>query len=100
MDKTLPLRIKVIVKGENITVDYSELAPQTPGPMNAGPSAGVSAAKVAIKSALMPSLAPNDGTFRPISVILPPGTIMRSTGPQARNGGTLAGGFRWCVACS
>ena len=76
MDKTLPLRIKVVVQGETITVDYSELAPQTPGPMNAGYSAGVSAAKVAIKSALMPGLAPNDGTFRPISVILPPGTIM------------------------
>jgi N-methylhydantoinase B len=76
MDKTLPLKIKVIVKGHNITVDYSELAPQTPGPMNAGYSAGVSAAKVAIKSALMPTLAPNDGTFRPISVVLPPGTIM------------------------
>ena len=76
MDKTLPLRIKVIVKGDSITVDYSELAPQTPGPMNAGYSAGVSAAKVAIKSALMPGLAPNDGTFRPISVVLPPGTIM------------------------
>jgi N-methylhydantoinase B len=76
MDKTLPLKIKVIVKGDNIVVDYSELAPQTPGPMNAGYSAGVSAAKVAIKSALMPSLAPNDGTFRPISVVLPPGTIM------------------------
>ena len=76
MDKTLPLKIKVIVDGDNIIVDYSELAPQTPGPMNAGCSGGVSAAKVAIKSALMPSVAPNDGTFRPISVILPPGTIM------------------------
>src|SRR5580692_8254102 len=76
MDKTLPLKIKVIVDGDNIIVDYSELAPQTQGPMNAGCSGGVSAAKVAIKSALMPSVAPNDGTFRPISVILPPGTIM------------------------
>jgi N-methylhydantoinase B len=76
MDKTLPLRIKVIVNDDTITVDYSELALQTSGPMNAGYSAGVSAAKVAIKSALMPSLAPNDGTFRPISVVLPPGTIM------------------------
>jgi len=76
MDKTLPLKITVIVDGDSIVVDYSELAPQTPGPMNAGYSGGVSAAKVAIKSALMPSLAPNDGTFRPIKVVLPPGTIM------------------------
>jgi N-methylhydantoinase B len=76
MEKTLPIKIKVIVDGDAITVDYSELAPQTPGPMNAGYSGGVSAAKVAIKSALMPTLAPNDGTFRPIKVVLPPGTIM------------------------
>lgn len=75
-DKTIPIRITVKVKGDSLTVDYSELAPQTPGPMNAGYSAGVSAAKVAIKSAIVPTVPPNDGTFRPISVILPPGTIM------------------------
>jgi N-methylhydantoinase B len=75
-DKTIPVCITVIVKGDTLTVDYSELAPQTAGPMNAGYSAGVSAAKVAIKSAIVPTVPPNDGTFRPVNVILPPGTIM------------------------
>lgn len=75
-DKTIPIKIGVIVKGDALTVDYSELAPQTPGPMNAGHAAGVSAAKVAIKSALVPEVPANEGTFRPIQVILPPGTIM------------------------
>jgi len=75
-DKTIPIRITVKVQGDSLTVDYSELAPQTAGPMNAGYSAGVSAAKVAIKSAIVPTVPPNDGTFRPINVILPPGTIM------------------------
>jgi N-methylhydantoinase B len=75
-DKTIPIKITVIVKDDTLTVDYSELAPQTAGPMNAGYSAGVSAAKVAIKSAIVPTVPPNDGTFRPVNVILPPGTIM------------------------
>jgi N-methylhydantoinase B len=75
-DKTIPIRISVIVAGDSLTVDYSELAPQTPGPMNAGYSAGVSAAKVAIKSAIVPNVPATEGTFRPIKVILPPGTIM------------------------
>lgn len=75
-DKTIPIKIGVIVEGDTLTVDYSELAPQTPGPMNAGHAAGVSAAKVAIKSALVPEVPANEGTFRPIQVILPPGTIM------------------------
>ena len=75
-DKTIPIRIKVIVAGDSLTVDYSELAPQTPGPMNAGYSAGVSAAKVAIKSAIVPDVPATEGTFRPVKVVLPPGTIM------------------------
>jgi len=75
-DKTIPIRISVIVKGETLTVDYSELAPQTPGPMNAGHSAGISAAKVAMKSALVPNVPANEGTFRALKVILPPGTLM------------------------
>jgi N-methylhydantoinase B len=75
-DKTIPIRIKVIVHGDSLTVDYSELAPQTPGPMNAGYSAGLSAAKVAIKSAIVPNVPATEGTFRPIKVVLPPGTIM------------------------
>ncbi len=76
MDKTIPLKIKVIVSGDELTVDFSELAPQTRGPMNAGYGAGVSAAKVAFKSALLPTIAANDGTFRPLKVVLPLGTIM------------------------
>jgi len=75
-DKTIPIRISVIVKGDSMTVDYSELSPQTPGPMNCGYSAGVSAAKVAMKSALAPFIAANEGTFRPLKVILPLGTLM------------------------
>ena len=75
-DNTLPIRISVIVKDDTLTVDYSELAPQTPGPMNAGRSAGISAAKVAMKSALIPLVPANEGTFRPLQVILPQGTLM------------------------
>lgn len=75
-DKTIPIRISVIVKGDTLTIDYSEMAPQTPGPMNCGFSAGISAAKVAMKSALVPDVAANDGTFRALNVILPPGTLL------------------------
>ena len=31
-DKIIPIKISVIVKGDSLTVDYSQLAPQTPGP--------------------------------------------------------------------
>jgi len=75
-DKIIPIKISVIVKGDSLTVDYSQLAPQTPGPMNCGYSAGISAAKVAMKSALVPGVPANEGTFRALNVILPPGTLM------------------------
>jgi N-methylhydantoinase B len=76
LGQTIPIKIKVVVEGDTLTIDYSDLAPQTVGPMNAGRSGGMSAAKVAFKSALVPNIAPNEGTFRPVKIILPPGTIM------------------------
>jgi N-methylhydantoinase B len=81
--KMIPIKIAVIVEGNNITVDYSELSPQTPGPMNAGRSGGISAAKVAIKSALVPDIPANDGTFRAVHITLPDGTLMSATNNAA-----------------
>jgi N-methylhydantoinase B len=83
LDVTIPIKITVIIKDDTITIDYSDLPPQTLGPMNAGRSGGMSAAKVAFKSAIVPNIAPNDGTFRPVNVILPPGTILSATNNAA-----------------
>jgi N-methylhydantoinase B len=47
--------------------------------MNSGRSGGLAAARVAFKSAVVPTLPPNEGVFRALRVTLPPGTIISAT---------------------
>ena len=80
-----PVRIKVTVRieGARLTVDYSEMNPQTPGPLNSGHSGGVSAARVAFKALTSPDLDVNEGCFRSLKVVSPVGTIVNARPPAA-----------------
>jgi N-methylhydantoinase B len=65
-----------------MTVDLSGVSPQVKGFFNSG--AGVACAQVAFKCLTMPSDHPiNDGNFRPLKVILPPGTVVSALHPSA-----------------
>jgi N-methylhydantoinase B len=75
-DKTLPVRAAVTISGDEMEIDFTGTAGQTPGPSNMGRSGGISAAKVAFKSAVFPTLPPNEGAFRPLKVVLPEGTVI------------------------
>ena len=58
-----------------MTVDFSEMNPQTPGPINSGRSGGIAAARVAFKALTSPDLDVNEGCFRALEVMLPEGTM-------------------------
>jgi N-methylhydantoinase B len=75
-----PIRIKttVTIKGSTMTVDYSEMNPQTHSPLNSGKSGGVAAARVAFKAITSPDLDVNEGCFRALDVITPEGTIVNA----------------------
>ena len=79
--KTLPVKVKVIVHGDEMTVDFSGLPDQTRGPLNSGPSGGVAAARVAYKMLVTPHGMVTEGEFRPLKVILPPGKILSAVHP-------------------
>jgi len=80
-DKTLTIKVKVIVKGDEMTIDFSGLPPQARGPINAGQSGGIAAARVAYKMLVAPKGMVTEGEFRPLKVILPPGTILSAQHP-------------------
>ncbi len=87
MDRRLPFNFKVVVKGDEVTIDFSDIVGQVKGPYNAGRiGGGITAAKVAYKYALIPDLHSDEGCFRPLKVILPPGKILsaREGAPMAR----------------
>jgi N-methylhydantoinase B len=65
-----------------MTVDLSGVSPQVAGPYNSGATAERSASEVAFKFLTTPLLLPiNEGSFRPLKVILPPGRVVSATKP-------------------
>ena len=80
--KRIPIRVKVIVKGDEMTVDLTEVAKQVRGFYNSGPTTGIACAQVAFKCVTSPTDYPvNDGSFRNLKVILPPGSIVSAVRP-------------------
>ena len=82
LGKHVPIKVRVEVQGDEMTVDLSGVSPQVAGPYNSGSTAGRSASEVAFKFLTAPLLLPiNHGSFRPLKVILPPGRIVSATKP-------------------
>lgn len=80
----VPLKVRVIVNGDRMTIDLSEVSPQVTGYFNSGETAGRSAAEVAFKCLTTATQFPiNVGAFRPLDVILPPGRVVSARKPAA-----------------
>src|SRR6202008_798505 len=50
LDVPLRIKVKVVIAGDRMTVDFSEVNDQVPGPTNSGYSGGLAAARVAFKN--------------------------------------------------
>lgn len=81
------LKVKIIKQGDAATLDLTECAPQTPGPINASRGA-VWAAVTYFARMLAPHAASNDGCTAPIKLVTRPGTIVDPAFPAAVNART------------
>lgn len=80
----VPIRVKVEVKGERMTVDLTDVSKQVGGFYNSGATAGLSCCQVAFKCLTSPLDMPiNEGQFRALDVILPPGRVVSAVKPAA-----------------
>jgi len=80
--KKISIKVKVIVEGELMTIDLSNVSDQVKGFYNSGEAAGIACAQVAFKCLNAPLELPiNDGCFRPLTVILPEGKVVNATRP-------------------
>src|SRR5260370_33911358 len=80
----VPINVKVIVAGDKMTVDLTGVSKQVQGFYNSGITAGYSCSQVAFKcltSAL--DLPINDGQFRALDIVLPPGRVVSAIKPAA-----------------
>jgi N-methylhydantoinase B len=82
----LPCKVTVIVAGDEMTIDLSELPKEVNAPMNSGRSGGgETVSRLAFRYLLLPEGDANEGTFRPLKLVLPEGTIV-SAKPTAAMG--------------
>ena len=80
--KRVPIRVRVVVKGDEMTIDLSEVSKQVRGFYNSGITTGYACAQVAYKCITSPTEYPiNDGAFRSLKVVIPPGRIVSATRP-------------------
>ena len=80
--KPVPVKVKVIVKNGEMTIDLTDVGKQVRGFYNSGPSTGVACAQVAFKCLTSPTDYPiNEGSFRPLKVVVPPGRFISATRP-------------------
>jgi N-methylhydantoinase B len=82
--KHIAIKVRVELKNDEMTIDLSGVSPQVAGYYNSGATAGRSAAEVVFKCITTPLLLPiNEGSFRPLKIILPPGRVVSATKPAA-----------------
>ena len=80
--KPVPIRVKVEVKGDQMMVDLTEVSRQVRGFYNSGITTGHACAQVAYKCLTSPTDYPiNDGSFRSLTSIVPPGRVVSATRP-------------------
>jgi N-methylhydantoinase B len=88
--KSVPIKIKIEVHGDELTIDYSEVSDQVPGFINCGASGGMAAARVAFKALTSPEHEVNEGSFCALKVILPPGKLLSARRPAPIGGWSLS----------
>ena len=75
----LPLRLTI--RGSDLVADFSGASPQVPVPVNSTLAVCAASVFIALKSILDPAAPLNQGSFRPIRVIAPEGTIVNVMAP-------------------
>jgi N-methylhydantoinase B len=83
----IPIHVEVTIDGDHATIDYTGSAMQTRGPVNTTYVVAASAAYNALFQLIGPDVPRNGGTYRPITVISPPGTVTNVSYPGPSVGG-------------
>ncbi len=80
--KRVPIKVRVEVAGDEMTIDLTNIARQVRGFYNSGPSTAFGCAQMAYKCVTSPTDYPiNDGAFRSLKVISPQGTVISAIRP-------------------
>lgn len=92
-DETLDLHVTVTIKGDEATVDYAGSSPQSQHGVNVVLNYTRAYTSFAIKAALAPEVPHNSGSFRPVTVLAPEGSVLNCLEPAPVASRHLVGHF-------
>lgn len=81
-DAPIRVQVAVTIAGDSITADFTGSPPAVAGPINCARGALQSAVRTIIKALVGPQAPSNEGWFRPLTVVAPPGTIFTAEKPS------------------
>jgi N-methylhydantoinase B len=96
--RPIPLRVRLTKRGDGLIADWTGSSPQVKGAINNTFSFTKAATYTCIRSVLPAGIPNNEGFFRAIEVIAPPGTIANAVPPAACAARGLTG-FRMVDCC-
>jgi len=88
LDRRIRIEVAVTIDDGAMTVDFTGSSPQVRGPFNVVPSGTLAASCYAVRAITDPTIPTNGGCFRPISLKLPPGSIVNPNEPAPVNSRT------------
>ncbi|MDB4896369.1 MAG: methylhydantoinase [Firmicutes bacterium] len=92
MEQPLRIPVRLIVEGDEITVDWAGAPPEAPvGGINCTLSYTSAHSVYTLKCALTPSIPSNAGCYRPIKIKAPEGTLLNCRKPASVNQRTHSG---------
>ena len=85
-NRNIPIRVKITVEEDEITLDFTGSSPQVKGNINISWSGIQATVAYTLKCLIDPNVPSNDGFYRPIEIIAPEGTIVNASFPAASAG--------------
>jgi N-methylhydantoinase B len=76
-----PVRVKITISPTELVCDFTGTHPQVPGPVNCTETGLHSGVRTMLKAVTGPQIPVNEGCFRPLKIVCPPGTIFSAQRP-------------------
>jgi N-methylhydantoinase B len=88
-DRPVPINVRIAIKGERATIDFTGSAPQVVGAINAVEAITVSAVSYVFRCLVGGEVPASAGLMEPIDVIAPQGTVVNANPPASVAGGNV-----------
>ena len=88
-DTLLKIRVDLTIQKDRIGVDFTGTDPQAKGSVNCTRAVTLACVYYALKSAIDPGLPSSGGTFRPVEVLTPLGTLINARFPAPVSNGNI-----------